>query len=117
MPPAGVLACNPGMCPDRKSNGDPLVCRPALNPLSHTSQGSSYFEIRKISLTELTTSDYSKKQYSVLTLEFSLLRDQALEIGKPISRVKIPALRLTVWVAFNMLLSLLNPIFLIYKMG
>ena len=28
--------------------GDPLVCRPALNPLSHTNQGPrEYFDIRK----------------------------------------------------------------------
>ena len=38
MPPTGDLACNPGTCPDRESNRDPLACT-ALNPLSHTSQG------------------------------------------------------------------------------
>ena len=32
-PPAGDLACNPGMCPGR----------PALNPLRHTGQGSFNF--------------------------------------------------------------------------
>ena len=32
---------NPGMCPDWESNWWPLVYRLALNPLSHTSQGSS----------------------------------------------------------------------------
>ena len=32
VPPTGDLASNPGMCPDWESN--PLVCRPALNPLS-----------------------------------------------------------------------------------
>ena len=37
-PPTGDLARNPGMCPDWKSNGSPLVRRLALNPLSHTSQ-------------------------------------------------------------------------------
>ena len=36
--PTGDLAHNPGMCPDQGSNSDPLVCRLALNPLSHTSQ-------------------------------------------------------------------------------
>ena len=40
MPPAGDLARNPGMCPDWESSPRPLVHRPALNPLSHTSQGS-----------------------------------------------------------------------------
>ena len=39
MPPTGDLVHNPGMCPDWKLNW-PLVHRPALNPLSHTSQGS-----------------------------------------------------------------------------
>ena len=39
MPPTGDLAGNPGMCPDWESTGNPLLCRPALNPLSHTSQG------------------------------------------------------------------------------
>ena len=38
-PPTGNLACNPGTCPDWESTGNPLVPRPALNPLSHTSQG------------------------------------------------------------------------------
>ena len=41
-PPTGDLACNPGMCPDWESNCDPLVHRPALNPLSYTSQGRCY---------------------------------------------------------------------------
>ena len=41
QPPAGDLAHNPGMCPDWESNLDPLVRRPVLNPLSHTSQGES----------------------------------------------------------------------------
>ena len=35
---AGDLACKPGMCLDWESNSDPLVCKPALNPLSYTSQ-------------------------------------------------------------------------------
>ena len=34
-PPTGDLACNPSVCPDWESNS--LVCRPMLNPLSHTS--------------------------------------------------------------------------------
>ena len=42
-PPTGNLACNSGMCPDWESNQrNPLVHRPALNPLSHTSQGSFF---------------------------------------------------------------------------
>ena len=40
-PPTGDLACNPGMCPDWESNWGPLGLEPALNPLSHTSQGYS----------------------------------------------------------------------------
>ena len=39
VPPTGDLAHNPGMCPDGNQTDDPLVQRPALNPLSHTSQG------------------------------------------------------------------------------
>ena len=34
------LAHNPGMCPDWNQIGNPLIHRPMLNPLSHTSQGS-----------------------------------------------------------------------------
>ena len=41
-PPSGDLACNPGLCPDWNPNGDPLVLRPALNPLSNSSQGYNY---------------------------------------------------------------------------
>ena len=37
-PPTGVQAYNPGVCPD-PGTSDPLVCRPSLNPLSHTTQG------------------------------------------------------------------------------
>ena len=39
MPPTGDLVPNPGICPDRNRTSNPLVLRPALNPLSHTSQG------------------------------------------------------------------------------
>ena len=35
-PHTGDLARNPGMCPDRESNSDLLVCRLVINPLSHT---------------------------------------------------------------------------------
>ena len=38
-PPTGDQACNPGMRPDWKSNQRPFGRRPALNPLSHTSEG------------------------------------------------------------------------------
>ena len=38
-PPTGDLSCNPGVCPDWKSNQRPFICRLALNPLNLTSQG------------------------------------------------------------------------------
>ena len=38
-PPTEVLAHNPGMCLTGKWTSDPLVHRPALNPLSYTRQG------------------------------------------------------------------------------
>ena len=38
-PATGDLDHNPVMCPDWESNCDPLAHRPALNPLSYTSQG------------------------------------------------------------------------------
>ena len=38
-PPTGDLAHNPGMCPDWNQTCNPLIHRPKLNPLSHTSQG------------------------------------------------------------------------------
>ena len=41
--PTGDLTHNPGMWPDWESNPDPLVHRPALNPLSYTSQGRGFF--------------------------------------------------------------------------
>ena len=44
-PPTGDPACNPGLCAEWESTGDPLVCRPALNPLSHTSQGRIFLLI------------------------------------------------------------------------
>ena len=42
-PATGDLAHNPGMCPDWESNCNPLIRRPALSPLSHTSQGCIAF--------------------------------------------------------------------------
>ena len=44
VPPLGDLGPNPGICPHWESTSDPLVCRPALNPLSHTSQGSIFLK-------------------------------------------------------------------------
>ena len=38
-PPTGDVACNPGMCPHWESNGQTVVHRPVLHPLSHTRQG------------------------------------------------------------------------------
>ena len=38
--PCWGSGCNPGLCPDWESNPDPLIGRLALNPLSHTSQGT-----------------------------------------------------------------------------
>ena len=38
-PPTGDRACNPGMCPDWKSNQQPFGPQPVLNPLRYTSQG------------------------------------------------------------------------------
>ena len=38
-PPNGDPARNAGTGPDRESNNDLSVCRPALNPLGHGSQG------------------------------------------------------------------------------
>ena len=35
----GNPAYNPGMCLDWESTADPLICKPAFNPLSHSSQG------------------------------------------------------------------------------
>ena len=42
MPPTGILAYNPGMCPKYRIS-NPLVHRPALSPLSHTSQSLFLF--------------------------------------------------------------------------
>ena len=38
-PPTGDPACSPGMCPDWDQTYNLLLCRPALNPLSHSSRG------------------------------------------------------------------------------
>ena len=40
MLPTGDLDCNPGVCPDWELNLS--VGRASLNPLSHTTQGSSF---------------------------------------------------------------------------
>ena len=45
VPPSGDLVCNPSMCTDWALNGNSLVVRPALNSLSHTSQGIIQFSI------------------------------------------------------------------------
>ena len=42
-PLTGDLTPNPGMCTDRNWASDLLVCRPARNPLSHTSQSGFGF--------------------------------------------------------------------------
>ena len=60
------LAHNPGMCPDWKSNYNPLVCRPALNPLSHTNH-------RPI------TTLFLKKDFLNLFLEIGEGREKAKE--------------------------------------
>ena len=43
--PTRDLACNPGMCPDWELNRRPFGLQPALNLLSYTGQGYSYFLI------------------------------------------------------------------------
>ena len=40
-PPAGDVACNPGMCPDWGSNWRPFGLQAGLTPLSHSSQGGA----------------------------------------------------------------------------
>ena len=41
-PPTGDLARHPGMCPDWESNQQPFGLQPALNTLSHPSQGLKF---------------------------------------------------------------------------
>ena len=48
VPPTGDLACNPGMCHDWELNRWPLVCRPAVHPLSHTSQGRVWASLDRL---------------------------------------------------------------------
>ena len=43
MAPTGDLTHNPGMCPDWELNWQPFGSQPALNPLSYSSQGPTYF--------------------------------------------------------------------------
>ena len=64
-PPTGDLAHNPGMCPDWESNHDHLVHRPALNPLSYTSQGWMHYFLLKTS---------SSLKINIATTIISLLR-------------------------------------------
>ena len=45
--PTGDLTHNPSIYPGWESNQQPLVCRPALNPLSHTSQ-SCIFSLGRV---------------------------------------------------------------------
>ena len=44
-PPPGVLACNPGKCPNWKSNLWSFGHRPVLSPLSQTSQGKTVYNL------------------------------------------------------------------------
>ena len=43
-PPTGDLAHNQACALTGNQTSDPLLCRPALNPLSHTSQGTLFFK-------------------------------------------------------------------------
>ena len=48
-PPTGDLARNSAMCPDRESNQGPFGTQASvLNPLSHTSQGTIIWNLKKI---------------------------------------------------------------------
>ena len=47
-PPIGDLTLNPGMCLTGNGTSDLLVCRLALNPLSHTSQGCTIFWLKSV---------------------------------------------------------------------
>ena len=70
VPPAGDLPCNPGMCPSLGI--EPLIRRPALNPLHHNSQGSlpnSLTEGRKTPCLELIMSYLTE----TLNISFNLL--------------------------------------------
>ena len=40
LPLLGTWLATQARAPTENQNGDPLVCRPALNPRSHTSQGN-----------------------------------------------------------------------------
>ena len=42
-PPVGTWPATQACALTGNGTSDPLVCRPALNPLSHTSQGSYFF--------------------------------------------------------------------------
>ena len=51
--PTENLAHNPGMCPDWELNPRLSVHRPALNPLSHTSQGKNGLYFYQLSFDSL----------------------------------------------------------------
>ena len=65
MPSARDLAHNPDMCSDWELNQQPFGHRPALNPLTHTSQG--YFSDQEQPQTFPTV----EGQESLCTLPFS----------------------------------------------
>ena len=48
MAPTEDLTCNPGMCPDWKSNRLPFGSQPLFNPLRHTCQGWILFILIEI---------------------------------------------------------------------
>ena len=94
VPPTGVLACNPGMCPDWVNRTrDPLVRRTALNPLSHNSQGS-YFSLKfflnftssKIYITYIILTIF--KYSSAVLNTFALFCNQSPELF-PLAKLKI----------------------------
>ena len=54
----GDLAHNPGMCPDWKSNQWPFGSLPALNPLSHSSQGALLNFLKICSILHISFSSF-----------------------------------------------------------
>ena len=69
MAPTEDLAHNPGMCPDWESSWQPFGSQPTLNPLSHTSQGGSYYFLIYLLIWEREREEGEERQRNIYVRE------------------------------------------------
>ena len=72
VPPLGTWPATQACALTGNRTRDPLLCRPALNPLSHTNQGLIY-KICIMSITFIITTEFKLKSFDEI-----LLTDQSV---------------------------------------